>query len=407
LDRLDKATAPQSLLSPSDLDEQIRRDRSAIREVLDAKDRIFSCLSTREFDGIGEEELVILYSVRRNIALHSILDLASEFGMTGEMIAEVSTRMLSCGYLELRRDSKGSGRPRIVTTRQGREVCDAIQYSVEVKRWADLPVREGDIVISTVPKSGTTWMQMICSLLIFQTPDLPVPLQQLSPWLEWPGHKRDDIFAELASQNHRRFIKTHMRLSELPIDSRVMYIAVGRHPLDAALSFINSHIASEEAGNGRGIPPAHNVLREWVDRETSLEWKNIANPEGFTLSAITQHLSDAWERRNEPNILLFHYEQLSEDLEGEMRRLAACLGITVPGIAWPDLVKAATFTEMRASASRLQPVSGLADPAAFFHGGKSGRGRELLDDPVLDHYHERMERLAKPDLVAWLHRQCG
>jgi len=26
-------------------------------------------------------------------------------------------------------------------------------------------------------------MQMICALLIFQTPELPAPLAQLSPWL--------------------------------------------------------------------------------------------------------------------------------------------------------------------------------------------------------------------------------
>ena len=40
-------------------------------------------------------------------------------------------------------------------------------------RWAGFPFRDGDIVISTRSKSGTTWMQMICALLIFQTEDLP------------------------------------------------------------------------------------------------------------------------------------------------------------------------------------------------------------------------------------------
>ena len=40
-------------------------------------------------------------------------------------------------------------------------------------RWLGFPFRDGDIVISTRSKSGTTWVQMICALLIFQTPELP------------------------------------------------------------------------------------------------------------------------------------------------------------------------------------------------------------------------------------------
>ena len=40
-------------------------------------------------------------------------------------------------------------------------------------RWEEFRFRDGDIVISTRSKSGTTWMQMICALLVFQTPDLP------------------------------------------------------------------------------------------------------------------------------------------------------------------------------------------------------------------------------------------
>ncbi|MBA3960014.1 MAG: sulfotransferase domain-containing protein, partial [Chloroflexi bacterium] len=76
-------------------------------------------------------------------------------------------------------------------------------------RWLDFPFREGDIVISTRSKSGTTWMQMICALLILRTPDLPAPLAESSPWLDWLIVPRDEVYARLAAQEHRRFIKTH------------------------------------------------------------------------------------------------------------------------------------------------------------------------------------------------------
>ena len=37
-------------------------------------------------------------------------------------------------------------------------------------RWREFQLRPDDIVISVPSKCGTTWMQMICALLIFQTP---------------------------------------------------------------------------------------------------------------------------------------------------------------------------------------------------------------------------------------------
>jgi hypothetical protein len=39
-------------------------------------------------------------------------------------------------------------------------------------RWQQFRFRDGDIVISTRSKSGTTWMQMICARLVFGTPDV-------------------------------------------------------------------------------------------------------------------------------------------------------------------------------------------------------------------------------------------
>jgi aryl sulfotransferase len=48
-------------------------------------------------------------------------------------------------------------------------------------RWLGFEFRPGDIVISTRSKSGTTWVQMICALLVFRTAELPAPLADLSP----------------------------------------------------------------------------------------------------------------------------------------------------------------------------------------------------------------------------------
>ncbi|HBW20866.1 MAG TPA: sulfotransferase, partial [Actinobacteria bacterium] len=103
-------------------------------------------------------------------------------------------------------------------------------------RWYGFAFRDGDIVISTRSRTGTTWMQMICALLVFQTPDLPAPLAELSPWLDWLITPREQVWARLEAQRHRRIIKTHTPLDGIPIDQRATYIVIGRHPLDIAVS---------------------------------------------------------------------------------------------------------------------------------------------------------------------------
>lgn len=279
-------------------------------------------------------------------------------------------------------------------------------------RWTDFPFRDGDIVISTRSKSGTTWAQMICALLIFQRPELPARLGSLSPWLDFLVAPKDEVYEQLAAQDHRRFIKTHTPLDGIPIDARVTYLVVARHPLDMAVSLYHQgdNIDRDRlrALTGRpapdGPPAPRTPLRDWL-----LGWIHTdcdRHEQMDSLPGVMWHLADAWRRRRQPNILLVHYADLSADLEGQMRRIATRLGITVPDASWPELVEAASFDHMRERSAELVPGAKgvLKDPAAFFRRGSSGAGRELLSADELADYERRTASLGPPDLVAWLHR---
>ena len=104
------------------------------------------------------------------------------------------------------------------------------------RRWQGFAHRDGDIVISTPPKAGTTWTQMLLALLVFDSPDLPDRLSMISPWLESDFTPIEKIRDRLAAQEHRRLIKTHVPLDGLPLDERVTYVVVGRDPRDIWLS---------------------------------------------------------------------------------------------------------------------------------------------------------------------------
>jgi aryl sulfotransferase len=294
-------------------------------------------------------------------------------------------------------------------------------------RWEGFAFRPGDIVISTRSKSGTTWMQMICALLIFQSPDLPAPLGELSPWLDWLITPREQVFAKLDAQRHRRFIKTHTPLDGIPLDPRATYIVVGRHPLDMAVSLyhqgsnINRDRLAELTGQAqpegkrRPAPALHDWLVAWTESD------DRPQEELDSLLGVIWHMSDAWARRtspsrtgtdhrvsqgpSDPDVVLMHYHDLSADLDGQMRRIAALLDITVQEAKWPSLVEAATFGQMRAAAAAQvpDPAGVLKSAAAFFRRGRSGAGSEILSQEEVERYYARAAKLASADMLDWLH----
>ncbi len=260
-------------------------------------------------------------------------------------------------------------------------------------RWDGFPFRAGDIVISSRSKSGTTWVQMICALLVFRTPDLPDRLAELSPWLDWSIRPKRDVYAQLAAQRHRRFIKSHTPLDGLPSDPRVTYIVTGRHPLDMAVSLYHqgSNLDRRRMRDlmgqpePKGEPAPRSALHEWllawihddVDPCRSLD----------SLPGVMMHLNDAWNRRDEPNVVLVHYDDLSADLGGEMRRLAGRLAVGLPDGLWPSLVEAATFDTMRSRAERAGAgrVGGAGGPHRILppwlirSGGRGPHARRVVD----------------------------
>ena len=277
-------------------------------------------------------------------------------------------------------------------------------------RWQGFPFRSDDIVISTRSKSGTTWMQMICALLVFQSPELPAPLSTLSPWLDWLVTAREEVVDALEGQAHRRFIKTHTPLDGIPIRPDVTYIVVARHPLDMAVSLYHqsANLDRERIAELTGQPvtarraplPVEQWLQSWAE--------STADPREHldSLPGVMWHLTDAWRRRHDGNVILVHYDDLRQDLPGEMRRLASRLQIDVPEDLWPSLVEAATFAHMKSRADLLVPdPSGvLKNHQAFFREGVSGSGRTLLAPTQAAQYQARTAELAPADLLAWLHR---
>src|SRR5215210_312761 len=251
-------------------------------------------------------------------------------------------------------------------------------------RWDGFAFRPGDIVISTPPKCGTTWTQMLCALLIFDGPAFPARLGDISPWLDMNIRPLIEVTTDLAAQTHRRIIKTHTPLDGLPLHAEVTYLVVGRDPRDVAIPFEHPaerfRIFVTDDAPGGGGPP--------------------------TLASMLQHLDTGWQRRGDPNVFLFHYADLKADLASELLRLAGVLGIPCsPGRA-RELAAEASLARMRERGGDIAPSASRGiwkDASAFFRSGGTREWCERVSTADHAAYEARVAALVRPDLAVWVH----
>jgi len=282
-------------------------------------------------------------------------------------------------------------------------------------RWERFRFRDDDVVISTPSKCGTTWMQNIVGTLLLDRPVLGVPIGTVSPWLDMLIRTDDEVFAMLDAQTHRRWIKTHTPLDGLPLHPTVTYIAVIRHPLDVALSD-RDHGENTDVGRATELraaagAPVSSAMH--ADRPTDvvdyLRWfvDNDEAPTGsgpHGLADYCEQVATYWEQRRAPNVHLFHYQDLWEDLSSEMHRVARALGVDVDESRWPDFVNAATLDSMRARAADTAPDAHLGiwnDIGLFFRTGGRRAWASMLTDDDLAHFDERLTELAG-DATPWI-----
>jgi aryl sulfotransferase len=287
-------------------------------------------------------------------------------------------------------------------------------WSLDSRLWSAFVPREDDIVIATAPKCGTTWMQQIVSSLVFQDAEAR-PIPKVSIWVDARfRHTEAELKTALETQTHRRFLKSHLPFDGLPVYSQVRYIHVARDGRDAALSAHNhfSSFSPEILANfdkigladptiGRPYPRASSDACLYFDQWMRAE----AAPSFF-------HLENTyWNERDRPNVLLVHYNDLKANLDGEMRRVASFLQISVEASRWPSLVEAATFEVMQKASDRLMPQAKAmlsGGSGEFFYKGAVGRWRAVLSAEQLAAYARVAREECPPALVNWLeHGRLG
>jgi aryl sulfotransferase len=274
-----------------------------------------------------------------------------------------------------------------------RSYADGVSDS---SRWAAFVPRPGDIVVSTPPKSGTTWMQGILAMLIAGDPEVDAQTSMRSPWIDITIRDLSEVMARLEAQEHRRQVKTHTPFDGIPYWPEVRYVTVYRHPIDVHFSY-RKHLANMARDVGQAPLPddPSESFREFLEERVDHRG----------LHPLLDHYRCTLAREPRENLIRLHYADMLRDLAGALAKVAAHVGIDHPPDLLAAIAKAATFESMKANASRFTPSAGQgfwkAD-TGFFDSATSRKWEGVLTGDDLAAYDATMGAALTTEERVWL-----
>lgn len=276
---------------------------------------------------------------------------------------------------------------------------------MDTDRWDGFEYRDDDIIINTWAKSGTTWTQQIVSQLVFNGEE-NLPAMDLAPWVEVRLIPLDELMEGLKAQTHRRFMKSHAPADTLDIQPNVKYLFLARDGRDVIWSWYR-HLQhhNDEFYNalngvpGRVGPPLerptcsiHEFFHQWMEQDGFYDWPYF------------QHVQSWFDLRHLPNVKLVHFNNLKDDMPGEIRKMAEFLEIEIDEERFPDIVEHCTFDYMKENASALSDMfeqfftGGLRN---FVYKGTNRRWADTLTPEDIEKYEQVVAANMTPECAHW------
>lgn len=294
-----------------------------------------------------------------------------------------------------------------MTTAPGAPIAPERIYEgtiTDSRKWEQYVARKGDVIVSTPPKSGTTWTQGILALLISGDPEVDANPSVNAPWFGTNFSNTPEVLDTLAAQTSQRHVKTHTPLDGVPYWNKLSYICVYRHPIDVYFS-ARKHVAnySDEVAEERLADPEQFCENPREGFRVFLT--SDRHEDHGTLKLIVRHYLECLKREPRENLLRLHYADMTRDLSAQMARVAKHIGISHTPAVMEQLVEAATFKNMKANAGKFALAQGRGvwrNDSGFFDSATSNKWDGVLTEDDLAAYDAAISDMLTPDQRKWL-----
>lgn len=249
------------------------------------------------------------------------------------------------------------------------------------------PFIDTDIVIATYPKSGTTWVQQIAHGLRSSGNMDFTEIMQVSPWLEL-APRRPGADLTVAQKYEPRLFKTH--LTTLHASHVPKYIHIVRDPKDTLISYYNYWADII-------IDPKLISIEDFAETFFFDDAVGDLN-DGEYKASYWQHLI-SWRQWTKTPILYLCFENMKEDLENSVLKIAEFLDIEPT----QELIKIATkqsqFDFMRAHKEQFTEYPQWSNkPFEKVVTGNAGEHKTKISQKLSNEFDLKWEKAISPTI---------
>ncbi|GFQ67660.1 hypothetical protein TNCT_736801 [Trichonephila clavata] len=253
--------------------------------------------------------------------------------------------------------------------------CSPVFTREKIEAALDYKPKDDDIIISTYPKTGTTWIQYIVYEILNngKVPPSQSEMRSIMPYMEASG---TEILEKLKPH---RVLKYHLPFNLTPYNPKTKYITIIRNPYGVLVSY-------------------YHFLRQIT--KVNLQFDDLFD--AFVKGKCVygdyfDNILSWYEHKDDNNILLLSYEKLKKDPRKGLLLISSFLGYDLQGKEEriQQILKHTSFEYMKANVKTIEKDDGHQENKKtdenervnFFRGGSTGDKKQ--------HFTEAQEIILK------------